>query len=132
MKKKQSTTRMTRRQFIGRTAGLSALLIVPRFVLGGRGYVAPSDRVTLGFIGNGRQGHNLLHSFLGTGEIRVLANCDVYKAQRAHFRQEAERHVSAAGMSDGKGCREYHDFRDLLARTDIDAVVVASPDFWHA
>ncbi|GAA4305465.1 Gfo/Idh/MocA family oxidoreductase [Compostibacter hankyongensis] len=124
---------LTRRAFIGRTAALSAFMIVPRYVLGGRGFTAPSDRLALGFIGNGRQGHGLLHSFLQTGQVQVLANCDVYTAKREHFKNQVDAfYAKQSGQNGYKGCTAYNDFRELLGRKDIDAVVVASPDFWHS
>lgn len=126
MKKQENKSQLTRRKFIINTAALSAVFIIPRHVLGGKGFIAPSDRITLGFIGNGRQGHNLLHAFLGTGEVRVLATSDVYKSKRDHFKEQVESKQSS------KGCDTYNDFRELLDRKDIDAVVIASPDFWHA
>lgn len=121
-------TTITRRKFLATGAALSAVFIVPRSVLGGKGYIAPSDRITLGFIGNGRQGHNLLRSFLGTGEVQVLATSDVYKAKRDDFKKQ----VDSKQSNSKKGCDVYNDFRELLDRKDIDAVVIASPDFWHA
>ncbi len=125
MKKK---TTITRRKFLTTSAALSTVFIVPRHVLGGRGFIAPSDRITLGFIGNGRQGHNLLHSFVDTGEVQVLATSDVYKAKRDDFKK----HVDSKQLYARNGCDVYNDFRGLLDRKDVDAVVIASPDYWHA
>lgn len=123
----------SRRQFIGKTAALSAFFIVPRHVLGGKGYLAPSDRITLGCIGNGKQGHGLLQAFLHTNEVQVLANCDVYAAKRDHFKEQAEAfYAKQSSSSKYNGCTAYNDFREVLSRRDIDAVVIAVPDFWHA
>lgn len=119
---------MTRRLFLNRTAILSSIFIVPRHVLGGAGYTAPSDQITLGFIGTGRQSHDLLEFFLNAGGIRILAACDVYKVKLNYFKVR----VDDAQQDSGRGCTAYHDFRELLARPDIDAVVIASPDHWHA
>lgn len=133
MEKQKEKPVLSRRQFIGRSAALSAVFIVPRYVLGGKGYVAPSDRITLGFIGNGRQGHGLLNAFLGTGEVQVLATADVYKAKRDDFKQKVNAfYAKQSDRSRYTGFSDYNDFRELLERKDIDAVVVASPDFWHA
>lgn len=130
---KNTISPLSRRAFLGRAAALSAFFVVPRHVLGGRGYVAPSDRIHLGFIGNGRQGMGLLNNFLGTGEVNVLATSDVYRIKRERFQKRVEAHYAGqAGKESFKGCTAYNDFREILERGDIDAVVIATPDHWHA
>ncbi len=63
---------ISRRKFLGNAAALSAFFIVPRHVLGGKGFIAPSDMITLGFIGAGRQANSLQRSFLNTGEGKII------------------------------------------------------------
>ena len=135
--KKEST--VSRREFVGKAASvLAGFTIVPRFVLGGTRpdgtkYIAPSDVISLGFIGTGKQGRGLTTSFLNTNEARIVALSEVYKAKaqltldriKAHY----EKNTQLGAYSD---IPVYVDFRELLARKDIDAVVIATPDHWHA
>ena len=117
---------VSRRQFIGRgLATVVALTVVPRHVLGGAGYVAPSDQITLGFIGTGKQGRILLEGFVS--KARVIAGCDVDSRKLNKFKEDVE----AAGGS-ANDLKLYGDFRKLLANKDVNAVVVATPDHWHA
>jgi predicted dehydrogenase len=95
------------------TAVLAAPCIIPATVLGRAGAAAPSERVTVGKIGCGGQGSGLA----GVGG-QVVAACDAWKDRRERW---AER----------TGCKAYADFREMLARDDIDAVCVASTDCWH-
>ena len=92
----------------------------------------PNDRITLGFIGTGTQGRGLLNNFLATPDTQVLAVCDVDTARRDHHRKIADEFYSAKGNKEYQGCTGYKDFQELLARKDIDAVVIAVPDHWHA
>lgn len=124
---------MNRRKFIEKSAVLSAFMIVPRFVLGGKGYTAPSDLITLGCIGAGKQAFDLKKSFLDTGEVKILAAADVYGIKVKRFADEVNQYYAAqAGQSHYAAMTTYADFRDLLARQDIDAVVIAVPDHWHS
>jgi predicted dehydrogenase len=126
---------LSRRAFLGKAALGSAFLIFPRFVLGGPGYVAPSDKITLGFIGTGKQGRSLLSHFSRTGQVAVLAASDVYAAKLEDFQKQVQRHsgtASRGASSRNKGCTPYEDFREMLLRPDLDAVVIATPDHWHA
>ncbi|HWD92997.1 MAG TPA: Gfo/Idh/MocA family oxidoreductase [Verrucomicrobiae bacterium] len=94
---------------------------------------SPSNQITLGFIGVGTQGRGLLDGFLNRKDTRVLAVCDVDTTRREHSKETIENHykdATAAGTY--KGCAAYTDFRELLARKDIDGVVIATPDHWHA
>ncbi|HAK79623.1 MAG TPA: oxidoreductase, partial [Runella sp.] len=130
---------VSRREFVGKAASvLAGFTIVPRFVLGGTRpdgtkYIAPSDVISLGFIGTGKQGRGLTTSFLNTNEARIVALSEVYKAKaqltldriKAHY----EKNTQLGAYSD---IPVYVDFRELLARKDIDAVVIATPDHWHA
>ena len=109
--------KMNRRNFIQKTAAALAFSIVPRRVLGGAGVLAPSDELTKAVIGVGGMGR--LH--LGDTGARLLAVCDV---DAGHLRRALE--------IAGKGVQGYHDFREVLARDDIDIVHIPTPPHWHA
>ncbi|HEX9958956.1 MAG TPA: Gfo/Idh/MocA family oxidoreductase [Fibrella sp.] len=130
---------INRRDFVGKAAtALAAFTIVPRFVLGGKRpdgskYLAPSDIISLGFIGTGKQGRGLTNSFLGTNEARIVAISEVYKAKAQltldRIKTHYDKNKELGAYSD---ISVSNDFRELLARKDVDAVVIATPDHWHA
>ncbi|MBN1480150.1 gfo/Idh/MocA family oxidoreductase [candidate division KSB1 bacterium] len=115
---------MKRRTFI-KTTLAAAPLFVPAHVLGGR-YTAPSDKIRMGCIGVGSMGSGHVRAFLGQPDVQILAVCDVRQAHR----ERAKRAVDT--VYDNSDCTTYHDFRELLARDDIDAIMTATPDNWHA
>jgi len=123
---------ITRRKFIRGAAALSAFSIVPRFVLGGSGYLPPSDKINLGFIGTGKQSIGLMKNFLATGEAQFIGACDVYEPKLHYFIEQVKGFYEGKERKKKDGCKPYRDFRELLDRKDVDAVVIASPDHWHA
>ena len=128
----KTTRSLSRRRFI-KTAALAgaAPLILPSGLWAAKS--APSKQFTLGFIGVGKQGHGLLRACLPRDDVRVLAVCDVDTTRRNLAKQAVEREYARGGKSGAyKGCDTYDDFRELAARKDIDAVVIATPDHWHA
>ena len=127
---------INRREFIKQAAGTAAAAvsfpnIVPSSTFGDAG-TAPSERITLGFIGAGKQSKHLMRSFLNSAGTQVLAACDVDKLKLARGKKIVEDHYAEKNGGSYKGCDTYGDFRDLLARDDIDAVVISTPDHWHA
>lgn len=125
---------ISRRDFVaGAAATLALPLIVPGSVLGDAKRDKPSERLTLGFIGMGTMNRGHLGHFLGQKDVQVLAVCDVDTTRREASQKRVEEHY-AKDTKDGtyKGCAAYNDFHELLARKDIDAVVIATPDHWHA
>ena len=133
-----TTPALTRRNFLKRAAlGGSALALpslIPASALGAGGTVAPSNRINMGFIGTGRQVfYANLPWHLSSEETQVVAVCDVdsWRMEKAKTRIEQAYAVKAPGGT-YKGCSAYGDFRELLARKDIDAVMISTPDHWHA
>jgi len=124
---------MTRRKFMGTTASAVALpWIIPSSALGAAGAVAPSDRLTLGLIGRGCMGRGHLTRLAGDSDVQLLAVCDVDKSRRDEGKEVVEANYAASQPSGTyHGCAAYNDFRELLARQDIDGVVIATPDHWH-
>lgn len=95
--------------------------------------VKPNDRIALGFIGMGTQNRGLMGGFMGRKDTQVVAVCDVDTNRRDAAKARAEDHY--AKQTDGgkyRGMAAYSDFRAMLIRRDIDAVVIATPDHWHA
>jgi predicted dehydrogenase len=127
-----STRHLSRRNFLRSTALFAAApFILPSHVWSAN--VAPSNRITLGFIGMGTQNRGLLNGFLNSQETQVLAVCDVDQNRRENARKTVEAfYAKQTGRGEYKGCDSYSDFRALLKRDDIDAVVIATPDHWHA
>jgi predicted dehydrogenase len=133
MKKEDLDNTISRRQFLGKAAMASAFMIVPRFVLGGKGYTPPSDLITLGHIGTGKQAMGLKDAFLKTSEVKIIAAADVYGSKLQRFANEVNQFYAAqASQTRYAGCETHGDFREILSRKDIDAVVIATPDHWHA
>lgn len=113
------------RTSVGAAAGLALPAIVPAHVLG-QGAVAPSEKLTLGVIGIGPRGTYDLTAMLGQPDVQCVAIADVQASRRNAAKQVVDHHY---GTSD---CRTYRDLRELLARDDVDAVLVATGDRWHA
>ena len=128
--KKQYMSKMmmsSRRQFLKAAATAVAVpFIIPASALGRDGKVAPSNRIVLGGIGLGGMGTANLRSFLKEDDAQVVAVCDVDQRQR----EKAKNTVN--GCYKNNDCATYLDFRELIARKDLDAVFTAMPDHWHA
>lgn len=122
---------VSRRQFIHRSAALAS---APTLLSRRSSADAPpaNDRVTLGFIGMGKMNRGHLRNFLRRNQTQVVAVCDVDTNRREDAQATVNEHYGKQSGSEYKGCDAYNDFRDLLAREDIDAVVIATPDHWHA
>jgi predicted dehydrogenase len=125
-------TSINRRDFLKASAVISSFMIVPRHVLG-KGFTAPSDKIVLGFIGCGRQANGLRNRFLNEPNTQIVAAADVYSAKLENFVAQANKWYADKNAQPGyKSVQGLTDFRELLANKDIDAVIIASPDHWHA
>ena len=127
MKKTPLASGISRRRFLAATGlAIAGPTILPASVFGSVGRAAPSERITLGVVGWGMQGPSNTSAFLGLKDCQVVAACDLDKG---HLDQAVTRINRQYNNTD---CRAYHDYRELMARTDIDAVMLAVPDNWHA
>ncbi len=140
-----------RRRFLRNALAASTFAIVPSQVLSGLGQVVPSERITLACIGMGGRGYQNLRRFLRFDEIQVVAVCDVNRESHDYISWDWDRgkKTKTSGREPARrlvdefyadfrekerysACRGYVDYRDLLAKEDVDAVMVATPDHTHA
>jgi len=122
--------KIDRRKFLKTASAMAAgaigfPYIVSASALGKDGTIAPSNRIVIGAIGVGEQGNGVLGNFLDQGDAQVVAVCDVDRGRRDWTTLRVDRHYQK------KGCAAYNDFRELLGRDDIDAVLIATCDHWH-
>jgi predicted dehydrogenase len=122
----------SRRHFVqSAAAAVAAPTFVPASALGKEGKPPPSERITVGFIGCGKMANDYhLSTLLSFGDVQAVAVCEVDRNRREHAKRRVEQ--AYAGKTAYKGCADYTDFRELLARKDIDAVCIATPEHWHA
>ncbi len=118
---------LSRRNFLKRSAAAAAAMSLPSLVPATVfGLNSPSNRINLAAIGCGGRGTaDCSGSFLPLEDVRFVAACDCRLSRREAFARMADKHYQ------GKVCTPFHDFRDVLARKDIDGVVVSTPDHWH-
>ncbi|MFC2124764.1 Gfo/Idh/MocA family protein [Bacteroidota bacterium] len=126
MIEKKKSSSISRRSFLESSAkGAAGLAILPGLMS-----FKPNETINLGFIGLGRQAMFLLNGFMNVEGVKVLAGCDVYGIKRQRFEKRVTDFYSKKGSK--ADIKIYEKYQDLLAREDIDAVVIATPDHWHA
>jgi hypothetical protein len=137
---------LSRRSFLRQTtaamaAACASPCLIPASALGHSGVMAPSERITMGFIGVGTQGGGHLlggawtyvaGGYAGRKEVQVLAVCDVWQDRRERACQRVNDHYADVYGKNFTPCQSYTDFRQVLDRPDIDAVLIATPAHWHA
>src|SRR6187401_3332472 len=121
---------LTRRRFIQNSLAAAVAVgsfptIIPTSARGKEGKTAPSNRIGIGCIGTGPQGRGVMNGFLHQDGAQIIALCDVAKMNLDLAREQVNQKYQ------NHDCATYHDFRDLLSRKDIDAVLIATPDHWH-
>ncbi len=126
MKQSAPSTGISRRRFIAATGlALAAPTIIPASALGREGKTPPSERITMGVLGWGMQGPGNTDAFLNIKDCQVVAACDLDKN---HLQSALDK---INGFYKNNDCKPYHDYREMMARKDIDAVMLAVPDNWH-
>jgi len=116
---------VSRRQFLKTTAATA--LVAPNIISSRVWANKPSETINLGFIGIGKQSGGHLGFFLGQKDCRVLGLAEVAKVRRDHAMERVKKKYGA-----DSGCKAHNDFREVLADKRIDAVVIGTPDHWHA
>jgi predicted dehydrogenase len=127
----KQATQSSRRQFLKTaasvaTATIAAPMFIPGSALGLDGAVAPSERIVVGGIGIGRRGGYDLGCFLQQDDVQFVAIADIKQKRRGEIKKIADTHHG------NENCKMYRDFRELLDRSDIDAVLIATGPNWHA
>lgn len=128
---------VTRRHFfkvaVATGAACTAPLVIPATALGRDAKPSPSQRITVAMIGVGRQARAFnVKQFLGMPDVQILAVCDVDSWRLANGKQQIEEAYAKNRPSGSyRGCATYKDFREILSRKDIDAVMISAPDHWH-
>jgi len=127
-------TNHSRRKFLLQSAmAVAAITIIPRHVLGGKGYIAPSDVLNIGFIGTGKLASGYFRRFADLPELHIMAACDVYQDKLNKFKLAVdEYYTEKTGGSNYSELKVFSDYHELLSLDEIDAVIVATPDHWHA
>jgi predicted dehydrogenase len=124
--KKNSSTQISRRRFIGTTAAAVVLpLFLPGCATSSVRRTRPNNRINMGVIGWGMQGPSNTRSFLNEDDCQVIAACDLDPVRLA---------AAVKTVNDqykNQDCKAYHDFREMFEREDLDAVMIAVPDHWH-
>jgi len=120
--------KISRRGFLtGTAAAVAAPLVVPASVLGKGGATPPSERITAAGIGIHSRGFGDLKWLISNEDVQVLAICDLWKQQRDNVKKFVDDHYG------NQDCKQYRDIREFLVeRPDIDAVLIATGDHWHA
>ena len=127
MNDSQLNSGISRRRFLAATGvALAAPTLIPASALGRQGTTAPSERITVGVLGWGMQGPGNTGELLRINQCQVVAACDLDKNHLQSALDTVNNHYK------NKDCKSYHDYRVLMARKDIDAVMLAVPDNWHA
>ena len=120
---------LTRRSFL-KKASLATAAIAPTIIagraLGLDGAVAPSNRITIGAIAVGGQAQGLIRNAIGQPDTQIIALCDVNKPKVEKYKETID------DFYENKDCTTTRDFREVIARDDIDALIIAPPDHWHA
>jgi len=117
---------ITRRQFLGGTAGASGFLLLPVWGEGG----TPGGRIAMACIGVGGRGRANMGAFLTDARVQVVAVCDVDDKRAESARQAVDASYAKRGQK--SACKAYRDYREVLAREDVDVVMVGTPDHTHA
>jgi predicted dehydrogenase len=129
MKRNSASSRMGRRRFIGVAGAAGAAIAMPTFIpasaLGGGGRPAPSERIVVGIIGWGTIAPQNTEGLMKLDDCQVAASCDI---DSRHLQQSLDAINQFYGNTD---CKPYHNYQEMLARKDIDAVMIAVPDHWH-
>jgi len=123
-------TGVTRRRLIA--SAVAAPTIIAASALGRAQAPAPSDRLCVGFIGVGKQGRGHVENLAGRKGVQVVAVCDVDTNRREDAVRRVDRKYAELERKNAGGCASYVDYRELLARRDVDAVLISTPDHWHA
>lgn len=133
--KKIGSRGLSRRDVVKGAAAAGAAIALPTLIpssaLGDAKTPAPSNRIRLGFIGVGKMSSGHLGYHNGRPDTQVVAIAEVDKGRREHFVKQVDAKYKEMERSDAKPCQGYVDYRELLARKDIDAVVIGTPDHWH-
>ncbi len=127
-----STASPSRRRFLQTAASATAApFILPSRVWSAE--TAPNSRLNLGFIGMGKMNGGHLRNFLSRPEVQITAVCDVDTTRREHAQKTVnDAYAKEANAASYQGCDAYNEFEKILERKDVDAVVIATPDHWHA
>jgi len=117
---------LSRRGFMKLGAAAAVPFILPAAARAQNGASAPSEKITIGLVGCGGQGQGVMGAAMSFKDTHVLAVCDVNKVNARKAKRLVDNHYG------NRDCAQYEDYRELIARDDIDAVIVATPDHWHA
>ena len=129
MKRSSTGSPISRRQFLGLTGAAGAAIAFPTFIpssaLGLGGKPAPSERIVVGIVGWGMIAPQNTEGLMNLNDCQVVASCNIDKK---HLKKSLD---TINGFYKNKDCKHYHDYRKMMARKDIDAVMIAVPDHWH-